>query len=334
MRLLDIIVTHYNEPFETGRKFFEMLALQRCINFNDFRVLLVNDGSDNALDESYFLKYPYQVDILTVNHGGVSAARNAGLERACAKWVNFCDFDDMYASVFSLRQVFNVLDSDGFDILYADFISEDKLKNGKVILHNRGENLVFIHAKYWRLEWLKQTGLKFNTTLEFNEDSAFCAMASNLVDYKRTGRIDTSIPIYVWCFTENSATTTPGNRIKCLVGLYKRNKVVCEQFKNMEYSRYCAMVSRTIHDAYWSFNLVELPKEAEQYLEDFKQFWRDHKRQFLDTDPQTMREVAQASQREHDIGDAEEEERFLHANTLCVNKNISLAQWLHNLEKG
>ena len=334
MRKLDIVVTHYNEPWETGRKFFEMLSMQRGINFDDLRVLLVNDGQDNALPAVLFSEYPYHVDILTVDHGGVSAARNAGIEKTDALWVNFCDFDDMYASVFSMREVMNVLDSDRFDMLYTDFISEDKMKDGRMLLHKRGQNVVFIHAKYWRREWLMKSGLRFNPALTFNEDSAFCAVANNLLDFKRTGHIDSDIPIYVWCYSEGSATTTPGNRIKCLTGLYERNKVVCDSFKDKgDYKRYCAMVSRTVHDAYWSFNLIDPPAEMQPFIDDFKQFWKEHKKHFFDTDPELMQEVAEASRREHETGDREEEERWMHTNELKTNTAVGLSQWLFELER-
>ena len=331
--LLDIIVTHYNEPWKTGKKFFDMLALQRGISFDDFRVLLVNDGQENAIPAENFTDYPYQVDILTINHGGVSVARNAGIDHAAAKWVNFCDFDDTYASVHALREVLNVLKTDAYDLLFADFISEDKMKSGETLLHRRGDNSVFIHAKYWRLEWLKETGIKFDPALKFNEDSAFCAIANNLMDFKRTGQITTDIPIYVWCFSENSATTTPGNRVKCLIGLYERNKVVCESFRQTgDYKRYCGMVSRTVHDAYWSFNLEKVPEEMNASIEDFRQWWKEHKQYFFDCDPELMKEVVEASRAEHEHGDREEEARFLHTNDLIVNKAVGLSQWLFNLE--
>lgn len=332
--LLDIIVTHYKEPWETGQKFFDMLALQRGVDFNNFRILLINDGRENAITPSFFKSYPFAVEIITIEHGGVSAARNAGIENAKAKWVNFCDFDDMYASVFSLREVMNVLESDGYDMLYSDFVSEDRMKDGSTILHRRGENVVFIHAKYWRRRWLIDSGIRFNTELSFNEDSAFCAVANNKLDYRRTGHIDSDIPIYVWCFSEGSATTTPGNRVKCLVGLYERNKVVCESFKEQgDYKRYCAMVSRTVHDAYWSFNLVNVPAEMMPCIEDFKAFWKTHKQYYFDTDPAMMQEVADASRNEHETGDMEEEARWLHANELKTNTNIGLSQWLFQLEQ-
>ena len=45
---LDLIVTHYKEPWSVGKKFFDMLALQRDINFDDVGVILVNDGEENG----------------------------------------------------------------------------------------------------------------------------------------------------------------------------------------------------------------------------------------------------------------------------------------------
>lgn len=332
MRKLDIIVPHYKEPFSTGQKFFEMLALQRGIHFDDIRVILVNDGIENALTGELFKGFPFRVDVVTIKHGGVSAARNAGIAETDAKWVCFCDFDDLFASVYSLRNVLELLDTDQFDLLWADFISEDRMKDGQMKYHKRGENVVFIHGKFWRRDWLMKSGLRFNTKLTFNEDSAFCAVASNMMDYKRVGHIESNVPIYIWTFTEGSATTTPGNRIKCLIGLYERNKVVCESMKTVDYKRYCAMISRTVHDSYWSMNLQTIPPELEPYIDDFRQFWKEHKKFYFDTDPDSMREVAEASRREHEAGDIEEEERWLHVNELKTNTNISLSEWLYKLE--
>lgn len=333
MRLLDIVVTHYKEQWETGKKFFEMLALQRAVNFDDFRVILVNDGEEGALPPVLLSEYPYHVDVITVPHGGVSAARNAGIEKADAKWVNFCDFDDTYASVYSLKQVMDVLPSDNYDLLYADFIAEDITTDGRYILNTRGQNVVFIHGKYWRREWLMQSGLRFNPALHFNEDSAFCAIANNMMDYKRTGHIDSTIPIYVWCFSNNSATTTPGNRIKCIIGLYERNKLVCESFKEKgDYKRYCGMVSRVVHDAYWGFNLENVPEELTPYIDDFKRFWKEHKQNYFDTDPELLQEVAEISRKEHEAGDNEELARF-RKNEIKTNSAIGLSQWLFNLEQ-
>ena len=43
-RMRDIIVPHYREPWEDGRKFFDLMEHQRGIRHDDFRVTVVQDG--------------------------------------------------------------------------------------------------------------------------------------------------------------------------------------------------------------------------------------------------------------------------------------------------
>lgn len=76
--MLDIIMTHYTEHWATGAKFFNMLDLQRDVDFAQIRVILVNDGKENKLPEEYFSGRPYRVEQISIDHAGVSAARNAG----------------------------------------------------------------------------------------------------------------------------------------------------------------------------------------------------------------------------------------------------------------
>ena len=52
MSYLDIIVPHFQEPWAVGKKFFDMLALQRSVSFQDFRVILCQDGTDGVLPGS------------------------------------------------------------------------------------------------------------------------------------------------------------------------------------------------------------------------------------------------------------------------------------------
>lgn len=79
----------------------------------------------------------------------------------------------MFANVYSLRDVMHVLPALGYDMLWADFVAEDKLKDGTVHLHMRGLNQVFNHAKFYRRQFLIDNGLRFDPKLEYNEDSAF-----------------------------------------------------------------------------------------------------------------------------------------------------------------
>ena len=72
--ILDLIVPHYKEPWSVGKPFFDMLACQRNVDFNSFRVILVHDGVD-TFPEAYFTAYPFKTVQCPIKHGGVSAAR-------------------------------------------------------------------------------------------------------------------------------------------------------------------------------------------------------------------------------------------------------------------
>ena len=46
--MLDIIMPHYDEPWETGKKFFYMLDMQRGVDFSQFKSSLANKADGAA----------------------------------------------------------------------------------------------------------------------------------------------------------------------------------------------------------------------------------------------------------------------------------------------
>lgn len=93
--------------------------LDNCIEsilnqtFKDFELILVDDGSTDKSGEICD-KYNVKDDRIKVIHksnGGVSSARNAGLDIACGKYIGFVDSDDiihprMYEILYDLIQVY------------------------------------------------------------------------------------------------------------------------------------------------------------------------------------------------------------------------------------
>ena len=76
--------------------------LHRCIDsilsqsFTDFELLLIDDGSpDNCgkICDEYTQK-DSRVRVFHKPNGGVSSARNLGLDNAKGKWIAFIDSDD------------------------------------------------------------------------------------------------------------------------------------------------------------------------------------------------------------------------------------------------
>lgn len=76
--------------------------LKRCVDsilaqtFTDFECILIDDGSPDsspAICDEYAKKDP-RVKVIHQKNGGVSAARNAGLDAALGEWIGFVDSDD------------------------------------------------------------------------------------------------------------------------------------------------------------------------------------------------------------------------------------------------
>lgn len=249
--MLDIIVTHYDEPWETGRKFFDMLGCQRGISPSNFRVILVHDGGCKFPKE-YFRRYPYRVIQYRIPHAGVSAARNYGLDMATDKWVQFCDFDDMYSNAYALMGILPHMEKD-LDFLWTPYMSEYAKGMDILTRAEEKENIVFIHGKYFRREWLNENGLRFPEWIQFSEDSAFCAMVNELAEPGRRGKIRTAFPAYVWCVRPDSISMRADREERNLAGLIDRNFYVVEEFIRRGIP-HTLMVGRMFADAYWAFH--------------------------------------------------------------------------------
>lgn len=291
--MLDIIIPHYTEPWEVGRKFFDMLNLQRGVDFDKVHVILVNDGQEHALPNEYFANRPYKVEQISIPHAGVSAARNEGLRRAEHEWVMFCDFDDMFAHAYALRDIMTQLPAHGFDMLWCDLLVECTEDGHNVDVKYKTEmNAVVPHAKLYRRRFVLDNDMWFNTELTFNEDSEFNAILMTKIPKERIGHISTQMPTYIWCWREDSTTHVPGRNEEGAICHYKRNVNVCEAFrKNLPTNRYNAMVARTVWDAYYAMNADTLSDRMKQTLCEFCEWYKLHKAEYQKASKQDIETI-------------------------------------------
>lgn len=332
--MLDIIIPHYKEEWEIGKKNFDILALQRGVDFADIRVLLVNDGEEYHVADEKLEQYPYRIDQLDIPHGGVSAARNAGMDYSDQDWIMFCDFDDMFTNVFSLKDILSVLPAD-YDMLYTPFIAEDRTVEGTTWLHLRDdENCVFMHGKVWRRQWLVDHGLRFDTEVHFSEDSEFCAIAYTMLETKRIGRLKTPSPAYMWVYRENSVTTTPGRYVESRYDLFHRHLKVyeahCEHFP---YDRQCGQAARLVMDMYYTLNRPNLPPEFDELKRMTREFYLTHKQEFWDTPMEDLKKIKAVSRsenisRHHVMEAARSGAKLLND----FDESITVTKWLRQLE--
>lgn len=157
--------------------------LRRCVDsiltqtFSDFEVLLIDDGSK---DHSGAIcdEYAQQDDRVRVWHkenGGVSSARNVGLDNAQGEWVTFVDSDDWidkdYLENFSMD----------YDICVQNYYYGDDIMQSpdKVVTEKPGEDYL-IHeyvfgpyCKVFKSKIISEHLIRFDSRLAYGEDVLF-----------------------------------------------------------------------------------------------------------------------------------------------------------------
>ena len=101
--------------------------LHRCIDsilaqtFTDFELLLVDDGAKDRSGEicDEYAAKDSRVSVFHKENGGVSSARNLGLDKAQGEWIIFIDSDDWIADGM-FKSMYEKATSEKADLVYCD----------------------------------------------------------------------------------------------------------------------------------------------------------------------------------------------------------------------
>lgn len=167
--------------------------IHRCIDsilaqsYSDFELLLVDDGSpDNcgAICDEYVAK-DNRVRVFHKENGGVSSARNLGIEQAQGEWITFIDVDDyvhpdFLSSLYSLHDtdlIVGSFQSVGSDetwngILEESFYDANALKENIVDLYSL-INFRTPWGKLFYVNIIRENRITFNRRIHVGEDSLF-----------------------------------------------------------------------------------------------------------------------------------------------------------------
>lgn len=304
-RLLDIVVTHYNEPWEVVRPFFDMLGAQRGIDFKKIKVWFVQDGPQpSVFPAGYFVGSPIghskdNLEIVTIPHKGVSAARNAGMDMAYSDWICFCDCDDSFSSIYSLKNVLYILENDTTHELIWGKFWMNYLDKDYPIVERTEYNHVWIHNKYYRLDWLKEHDIRFCENLYMSEDSAF----NNVVEMEgaRIGEIGTKEGLYAWCRRSGSITLDDNRYYKNIEGHFDRNLYVLSEYEKRKHARAHFVAARTITDAWAFLTKREDCEEAERIRNRVVEFYQSRPMLFDKITDEIWEKATEASEREADV---------------------------------
>ena len=88
-------------PYYKKRQYIER-CLDSVLNqsFQNFEIILVDDGSDDDLEQIVNLKYKDKLKLIRQVNQGVSAARNRGISNATHDYIAFLDADDYWSPAY------------------------------------------------------------------------------------------------------------------------------------------------------------------------------------------------------------------------------------------
>jgi len=113
---ISVIVPVYN----TGDVLEATIKSVICQTFNDFELILVDDGSTDGsgrICDEFAEKDP-RIKVVHKSNGGICQARNVGIELSKSKYITFCDHDDFY-SPFILEKEYDTITRENVDIVVA-----------------------------------------------------------------------------------------------------------------------------------------------------------------------------------------------------------------------
>lgn len=184
---ISVIVPVFNAEF----------VLSRCVDsilgqsYYNFELLLIDDGSSDRsgviCDE--YAKQDERVRVIHQKNGGVSSARNRGLEEAEGDYLIFIDSDDWvlpdyFLSIQSYLGIYDIL------FLGLDFVNQDGFSTNKVLppymssetnpfsdligsLFN-ADLLGYVISTVVRRSIVEKHSLRFKEGVSLHEDSLFC----------------------------------------------------------------------------------------------------------------------------------------------------------------
>ena len=144
--LISIII-----PVYKVEKYLEK-CIQSVINqtYENLQIILVDDGSpDNCgkiCDE--YAKKDHRIEVIHKSNGGLSDARNKGLEIAKGEYIGFVDSDD-YIEADIYEVLYNLLKQYNADVSICNFYT---VSQGKIAIKNVDSGI----KEYTRIEILKE----------------------------------------------------------------------------------------------------------------------------------------------------------------------------------
>lgn len=251
--LISIIIPVYNAE----KYLMECIESVICQTYRNLEILLIDDGSK---DDSFKICDEYaqkdkRIKVVHKENGGVSSARNLGLDLANGEYITFVDSDDMVDKKY-VECLYKEIEKNKSDLVFCGYgmyngsklkpIKEEIPQTLKVDFYSNSfiefccrilsrNNSIF--ASVWRVLYQKKivAQIRFNENIKVSEDMVFilCALKN------ATTIASIEIPLYLYRVNEESVTHNyKYNFLKSQLALYDEIKEFCGYFENKKIKRY------------------------------------------------------------------------------------------------
>lgn len=269
--MLSIIVPVYNAD-----KYIEE-CIQSILSqtYENFELLLIDDGStDQSLKIcNKFKRIDKRVKVFQKPNGGVSSARNLGLEKSKGDLISFCDADDIIdrkayeilLDNFKKNNVDRIVG--GYKYLYPDghcLCCKERLDDGiyfkdnllpKMIDDGTLSGFLFsgVNNSIFKKNIISNNKIKFNENIKYNEDSLFSfeyLLNSNSIYSLQ------SVPLYFYRQHDLSATKKSYVKDK-YVNLHIELERLCKNKTEINYEE--QIKRRMVTESFWE--ILDICKE-------------------------------------------------------------------------
>ena len=247
--------------------------LHRCVDsilaqdFTSFELLLIDDGSKDKSGEicDEYARNDPRVKVFHNQWGGVSLARNTGLDNAQGEWVTFVDSDDYISPDFLSSMVDEDVDlvvgqsrhfdSEGKPYMVESIPAQLFMDESQMRLFLSEHLVNHIMRTLWGKLYrrAKTAGVRFDSSLRIGEDTVF--VERYLLGCKSISVV--AAPVYYYFTGEKKNvkySMSPEDGIyhlKKIVGQYRELNVKCLRFEEFIFGFMLSLCVDNMEDNTW-----------------------------------------------------------------------------------
>ena len=183
---ITVIIPVYNAE-STLRRCLDSILIQ---TFTDFECILIDDGSKDRSGEicDEYARKDSRIKVFHKENGGVSSARNVGLDNARGEWVTFVDSDDWTGERLLSNLISHTNNNPNVELVisFSEYIFTNVRREANYkerMVDNANFQILFSeydmswHTGPWAKLYSKQVidskNLRFNENMNIGEDAVF-----------------------------------------------------------------------------------------------------------------------------------------------------------------